>query len=111
MDCCVDDCRYIWYTSHIKQPTQREMTMTNTINSSAINTYVVLITDTDGTFCELTTEAVNATVAVAEALALVNNSLTPWDVAEVTCMVVASNTSRGISVGKNKPTPVATPVG
>ena len=85
--------------------------MTNTINSSAINTYVVLITDTDGTFCELTTEAVNATVAVAEALALVNNSLTPWDVAEVTCMVVASNTSRGISVGKNKPTPVATPVG
>ena len=79
--------------------------MTNTINSSAINTYVVLITDTDGTFCELTTEAVNATVAVAEALALVNNSLTPWDVAEVTCMVVASNTSRGISVGKNKPTP------
>ena len=87
------------------------MTMTNTINSSAINTYVVLITDTDGTFCELTTEAVNATVAVAEALALVNNSLTPWDVAEVTCMVVASNTSRGISVGKNKPTPVATPVG
>ena len=81
------------------------MTMTNTINSSAINTYVVLITDTDGTFCELTTEAVNATVAVAEALALVNNSLTPWDVAEVTCMVVASNTSRGISVGKNKPTP------
>ena len=80
--------------------------------SSAIKTYVVLITDTDGTFCELTTEAVNATVAVAEALALVNNnSLTPWDVAEVTCRVVASNTSRGISVGKTKPIPVTVPAG
>lgn len=77
-----------------------------------MTTYVVLITDTNGTFCELTTEAVNATVAVAETLALVNNnSLTPWDVAEVTCRVVASSTSLGISVGKTKPIPVVTPTG
>ena len=82
------------------------------LRSSAINTYSVRIVDTDGTFCEITTQAVNPTVAVAETLALVNEaSILPWDVTEVTCRVVPSNTSRGISVGKNKPTPVATPVG
>jgi len=38
-------------------------------------------------------------------------SILQWDVAEVTCRLVASNTSRGISVGKTKPIPVAAPVG
>lgn len=52
--------------------------------------YTVKITDTDGMFCEMTTEAVNPTVAVAEALDLVNEaSIFPWDVAEVTCRVVS----------------------
>ena len=74
--------------------------------------YTVKITDTDGMFCEITTKAVNPTVAVAETLALVNDASTlPWDVTEVTCRVVPNNTSRGISVGRNKPTSVAAPVG
>jgi hypothetical protein len=61
-----------------------------------MKTYVVKITDTDGTFCEITTEAVNPTVAVAEATDLVNEaSLTPWDVAEVTCRVVSKPTPAG----------------
>lgn len=55
-----------------------------------MKTYVVKITDTDGMFCEITTESVNPTVAVAEATDLVNEaSLTPWDVAEVVCRVVS----------------------
>jgi hypothetical protein len=55
-----------------------------------MKTYVVKITDTDGMFCEITTEAVNPTVAVAEATDLVNDaSIFPWDVAEVTCRVVS----------------------
>ena len=47
-------------------------------------------------FCEMTTEAVNPTVAVAEALDLVNEaSIFPWDVAEVTCRVVSKPTPVG----------------
>lgn len=74
--------------------------------------YYIRIVDTDGTFCELTTETINPALALAEAIALVNDcSIAPWDVAEVVCRVVASNTSRGISVGKTKPIPVTTPIG
>lgn len=58
--------------------------------SSAIKTYSVRIVHADGTFCNITTEAVNPTVAVAKAIALVNDaSIIPWDVAEVVCRVTS----------------------
>ena len=53
-----------------------------------MKTYIVKLTETEGFFIDLTIKAVSPTVAIAEAIALVNDASTaPWDIVEISCRV------------------------